>query len=83
VAIKTGTRDVPSADSAAGINAPCSGRPAQEQQMRAKAKAPAARNLPGVLAARTVERQRLSRKMEESRDNGQRPDTRAVFERFH
>ena len=75
VAIRTGMRDPPSADSADGISTPCNGRPAQEQEASARIKAPVARSRPGVLAALTMVRARLTFwKMEKSQDNSQRPD---------
>ena len=77
VAIRTGTRDPPSADSAAGIRTPCNGRPAQEQEARAKIKAPVARSRPAALASLRTVRRRLTPvwKMEASQDNSQRPST--------
>jgi hypothetical protein len=68
-------RDAPSVDSADGISTPCNGRPAQEQEVSAKNKAPVARSRPGALAPLTMVRARLRPvwKMEKSQDNSQRP----------
>jgi hypothetical protein len=68
VAIRIGTREAPSADSAAGMSTPCNGRPAQQQQASANIKAPAARKSLGVLAAVTPLRTwpMLARKVQHS-----------------
>ena len=77
VAIRTGTREPPSTDSAAGISTPCNGRPAQEQEIRATAKAPVARSRLGVFAVLPTVRARLRSvwRMEENQDNSQAPNT--------
>jgi hypothetical protein len=64
VAIRTGIRDPPSADLAAGISTPCNGRPAHEQEASAKTKAPVARSRRAVLTS-----------LRKSQDNSQRPGT--------
>ena len=51
VAIKIGTRDAPSADSAVGTRTPCNGRLAQEQQRRPRIKTAIARRPFGLSAA--------------------------------
>ena len=69
-------RDPTSADSAAGISTPCNGRPAQEQEARAKINAPVARSRPSVLAALTTARARPRSvgKIEKNQSNSQRPN---------
>src|SRR4051812_20871215 len=75
VATRTGTREPP-ADSAVGISTPCKGRPAQEQDINATAKAPVARRRLDALAALPTMMRALVRtvwKTERSQNNNNPP----------
>src|SRR4051812_19089799 len=75
VATRTGTREPPT-DSAVGISTPCNGRPAQEQDIRATAKAPVARSRLDEFAALPTMMRALVRpvwKTERSQNNNNAP----------